>query len=324
VRWSGSFVLGLFAFAACYETPRPPCAFLCGNDNSCPSSYFCASDGWCKADGVADGLVCDPTVNDASVVDGPAPDGSIDASDLDAPEDGRPVDAGVDAAAIDAPTDAPTDAPIDAAGAMLTITTPNPLDFGSIAQTTSTTSTVTVRNGGGGPTTALTVAVTGTSFTRVTGASDTCTGQTLAPSTDCSFDVRYAPTGVGSATGVASASAAAGGTVSSNLTGASTASLVSSPGGLNFGPITVGQMASLTLTLSNVGGATTGTITTTAPTGEFTITTDACVTTTVAAGDSCDVTVQFAPTAPGTQSATLTLNATPGGPRPITVTGMGQ
>ena len=34
--------------SGCYDTPKPTCAFLCGDDGACPDGYSCAGDGWCK------------------------------------------------------------------------------------------------------------------------------------------------------------------------------------------------------------------------------------------------------------------------------------
>jgi len=33
--------------AACYKTPTPPCAFLCGPEGECPADYFCGDDNRC-------------------------------------------------------------------------------------------------------------------------------------------------------------------------------------------------------------------------------------------------------------------------------------
>jgi len=84
--------------SGCFKTPQPDCAFLCGAGGSCPTDYFCAEDGVCKRDGIANtfdcGFVAPP---DAGIpVDAPI---GIDAAP-DAPPDAAPdagLDAGVDA-----------------------------------------------------------------------------------------------------------------------------------------------------------------------------------------------------------------------------------
>lgn len=318
-----SFVLAAVAsvaVTACYDTPRPACAFLCGTDSSCPDGYFCATDGWCKSTGTADNLVCEPGAIDAAVQDTATPD----APDIDAglPDASEP-DAAIDAA-IDAPVDAPTDAAVDAAVAALTIITASPLAFGNVAETDSATLPVMVRNGGGAASTALAVTVTGTGFTRVA-AGDTCDGMTLASMATCSFSVQFAPGALGAATGVASATATSGGMVSINLTGTGVAALSPSSPTLAFGNVTVASTAMTTVTLTNDGGATTGTLTT-ARTGDaaFSILSDTCHGMTVGAGLTCTITARFAPTATGAVTGQLAVTGSPGGPVMIGLTGTGQ
>lgn len=50
--------LGASLLTGCFSKPTPDCAFLCGAGQSCPDGYFCASDGACKKDGLADGFDC--------------------------------------------------------------------------------------------------------------------------------------------------------------------------------------------------------------------------------------------------------------------------
>lgn len=80
----------LAALAACYETPRPPCAFSCGRSGDCPGGYSCRADDWCKRDDLADDYACAPPRPDAAP---PAPDASPDG-------DGGEI---ADAALFDAP-----------------------------------------------------------------------------------------------------------------------------------------------------------------------------------------------------------------------------
>ena len=96
-----TFVLAVVA--GCYDDPRPACAFLCSEDQTCPADYACAPDGWCKRDDVSPEFVCDPQQPgiDATAIDAPA---------LDAPAPDAPPD---DASLLDAATDAPFDAPTD-------------------------------------------------------------------------------------------------------------------------------------------------------------------------------------------------------------------
>ncbi|MEZ4399437.1 MAG: choice-of-anchor D domain-containing protein [Kofleriaceae bacterium] len=291
----------LGAAGACYAPPRPDCAFLCGSDGSCGDGYYCAPDGWCKRDGVAPTLVCEP--------------GSVDAAPADAAVD-APPDAVVDAP-VDAAVDAPPDAAPDAGTAMLAIVTASPLAFGAVPQTQTATQPVMVRNGGTVAASALTVSVTGTGFTRVMGATDTCTGQILAPMATCSFEVRFTPAAVGPATGLASAAAAVGGTVSLNLTGTGTAALTAAPAALTLTPDQVGAV-----TFTNAGAATTAALAV-ALTGatDFTVDTDACAGVALIAGDACSVGVRFTASGSGTFTGQLAITGNPGGPVMVPITG---
>lgn len=68
----------------CFSKPQPDCAFLCGAGDACPDGYFCAGDGVCKRDGLAETFDCGFV---APIDAGPPPDAPPDAS----------ADAGVDA-----------------------------------------------------------------------------------------------------------------------------------------------------------------------------------------------------------------------------------
>ena len=54
--------------SACYETPRPDCAFLCGPDEECPQGYSC-DDGYCKKDDAPESLECGDPLLDAAPVE---------------------------------------------------------------------------------------------------------------------------------------------------------------------------------------------------------------------------------------------------------------
>jgi hypothetical protein len=98
------------------------------------------------------------------------------------------------------------------------------------------------------------------------------------------FEARFAPAALGPATGVAAVSATAGGTVSINLTGTGAPMLTASPTTVGFGDVASGATPERTVTLTNAGTVTTGTLTA-AVTGDarFSIATDSCSAATVAA-----------------------------------------
>ncbi len=86
----------------CYETPRPECAFICGDNGACPADYSCRADNWCKRSDVQDTFVCDTRAVDAATsidaaigADAATTDAAAtDAAATDArPADARPADA---------------------------------------------------------------------------------------------------------------------------------------------------------------------------------------------------------------------------------------
>lgn len=118
----GLLLLAGLALPACYDTPTPACAFLCGQGGACPDGYTCRADSWCRREDVPDDTVCAPP-SDASPTAADAAPGdasTFDAAPLDAALfDAATSDAATpDAAAPDAslPDASPPDAaPIDAA-----------------------------------------------------------------------------------------------------------------------------------------------------------------------------------------------------------------
>ncbi len=55
-----SVISVMFAAApiACFSPPSPDCAYLCSSDKRCPDGYYCAQDGACKRNGVAETFDC--------------------------------------------------------------------------------------------------------------------------------------------------------------------------------------------------------------------------------------------------------------------------
>jgi hypothetical protein len=94
--WLDALLAGslLVAATACYSTPRPECAFLCGEGGSCPDGYGCADDGWCKRDDVPATFDCvgatvDAQIADTAVsIDAETPDATIDSGGGDGDGDG--------------------------------------------------------------------------------------------------------------------------------------------------------------------------------------------------------------------------------------------
>ena len=85
------------------------------------------------------------------------------------------------------------------------------------------------------------------------------------------------------------------------------ADLSFSPVPYDYGSVSPGQTATQLFTLANSGQAATGPLTVTVPgSAAFTTTSDACTGSSLAPGQSCQVTVKFAPASTGAVTATLT------------------
>ena len=106
-----------------------------------------------------------------------------------------------------------------------------------------------------------------------------------------------------------------------------TATLGASPASFGFGSVDVGSSsASQAFLISNSGGASSGTLSTSltgsAP-SQFVISSNSCTGSSLGSGGNCSISVQFRPTSTGSKSATLRISATPGGTVDIPLTGTG-
>jgi hypothetical protein len=101
--------------------------------------------------------------------------------------------------------------------------------------------------------------------------------------------------------------------------------LVANPTSEDFGMVNVGSTsATKTVTVANVGPGTTGAITVALSGGSaFVIDSDGCKEMSLATTGTCSVTVHFAPTASGPQSATLKVSSSPGGEADVPLSGTG-
>lgn len=195
---------------------------------------------------------------------------------------------------------------------------PTSLTFpGTVIGQISTTQTVTLTNAGGVPLTLIAPSITGP-FT----VSSTCAGQ-LAGNASCAFQVGFAPTASGAASGKLTVSDTLR-TQTVQLTGSGLEPPVIgvSPTSLTFAAQQVGvASAPLTLTLTNTGGAAmakpsfawTGAAATSFSTGTTT-----CAAT-LSAGASCTVQAIFKPVGAGASVAMLTLSSPTPGVQAVTV-----
>ncbi len=171
--------------------------------------------------------------------------------------------------------------------------------------------TATFQNSGGVAVPLTTPQVSSSDFT----LTSTNCGALLAPGASCTVSVAFTPGSAGSRSGMltlaGSASNGPRAQVALNGTGLAPAHLRWTPTSLSFGGQNLNTTSSSqSLTLTNDGGVATS-LTAPVLTGQYLIAGNQCGST-LAAGGSCTISVQFAPTSGGSQAGTLTM-AAPGG-----------
>jgi len=216
------------------------------------------------------------------------------------------------------------------AGPAVTLT-PTTLTFASTTVGVPTAAqVVTVTNSGTAALTLTSETLTGTNATSFLISANTCT-TSLAAGASCAVSVEFKPTAAGTLTASLSIADNATGspqTVSLAGTGTAAAPAVTlTPASLTFVSTTVGSTtAPQVVTIKNSGTATL-TLTSETLTGKnatsFLISANTC-TTSLAAGASCAVSVEFKPAAAGALTASLSIadNAT-GSPQSVSLTGTG-
>ncbi len=216
--------------------------------------------------------------------------------------------------------------PISGAGLAPALLAVTPTTHGFGPQTAGMTTApiaFTISNTGGVSAGAITTVLSGNDPGDFA-VSSTCT--TLAGGANCAINVTFTPGTIGARSATLTVQSAAGGSVPIALsgTGLAPAALAVAPTAHNFGSITVGGTTFPTgLTISNTGGATTGTISVMVigPTAADFAATTAC--TTLTGGDTCTVNVTFTPAAAGSRNADLLVSASPGGTRVVSLSGIG-
>ena len=187
---------------------------------------------------------------------------------------------------------------------------PTSLSFGSVKVGTSLTMSQTVTNAGGSPLSITTAAVSGSGF------SDSGLSLPLALTAGQSytFNVIFAPTSTGSASGTLSFTLGSSGnsvTVPLSGTGASAGQLSVTPATLSFGNVVVGATASTPATLSANGTSVT-VKSATLSSSEFSLS-GISFPVTVAAGKSVSFSVNFKPQASGGASGTISFASSASG-----------
>jgi hypothetical protein len=194
--------------------------------------------------------------------------------------------------------------------------------------TTSPTRTLTVTNLGETASTPIATSITGADPGQFTKSADGCDGQALAAGESCEVNAAFTPTATGSKSGGLRASTSeSSATAALTGTGVAPANLTISPSPHGFGTHATGTTSpAQTFTVTNTGGAPSGTIATSiggADPAQFARSADNCNGQTLAPGASCTVAGAFAPTSLGAKAASLQVSATPGGSAAAALSGTG-
>jgi predicted small lipoprotein YifL len=198
---------------------------------------------------------------------------------------------------------------------------PTSLDFGTLLVGNTSTLSIQVTNTSAAP--AVFNGITPTGDYTLSGSCP-MPGGSLAPATSCTVKATFAPTQSGTRNGVIKvASSLSTFPLTILLTGVGAQShLQANPASLDFGSLSLGVVADLTLTLNNSGNAPITRLAL-AITGEYAITTP-CAVTTLDAGDSCSITLVFTPTTSGVRAGDLTVTSSDASsPMKLPLTGTG-
>jgi hypothetical protein len=193
----------------------------------------------------------------------------------------------------------------------------NPLPMSPMA-------TFTVTNHGGQPAGPVSVQLTGADFAI---ADNACEGAVLMPQATCAIQVRFRPTTAGPRTGTLEAKVPGLQVPPAALSGigGEAARIAVQPADHGFGSLQVGQKSVFTFDVTNEGGAEAGKLAFVLEgmnITEFSAAGDPACDVPLGPGASCGVTVTFAPTIPGTKTASLRVAGSPGGFVKVGLTGM--
>jgi uncharacterized repeat protein (TIGR01451 family) len=197
------------------------------------------------------------------------------------------------------------------------------LDFGQqVVGTTSQPMTITVANTGTTDLIVQDAAVTGDFAADATG----CTALPVPPGQTCAISVTFSPTATGTRSGTLSiTSNAASSPDTATLTGTGVAPVLAvTASSLDFGTVPIGTLSSpQNVTVTNAG--TSGLhVTAATASGPFAISADGCSGgSAIAPGNSCQISVQFAPVSTGPASGTLSISSD-GGTAAVALTGSGS
>jgi len=191
-------------------------------------------------------------------------------------------------------------------GAAAVTVSPGSLNLGTLTVgETSAAGTVTLKN-----LQSVTLSFTGITASNGFAVAGNNCGTTIAAGASCTVGVTFSPTVTGAASGALTFKDNAPNSPQTvSLSGTGSVAVTLSPGNLNLGTATVGTTsASQTVRVTNAG-TTTATVSSVSATGDFADTTNCS---SLTAGNSCTVTVTFAPVLAGTRTGTLTVNLSAG------------
>jgi hypothetical protein len=180
-----------------------------------------------------------------------------------------------------------------------------PTDFGNVAVGTTANTTVTV-------TATRTVTISSITTSAPFGVTPPALPVTLNTGGTLSMPVRFAPTVAGGANGTLQFTTDSG-NVPLNLHGTGTQpGLGATPSALSFDTVPTGANKTLSVSITNTGTSAVTITSSTAPTAPFTATGLPANGSTLAAGASVSVTVNYAPTAVGNQTGSLVVASNAG------------
>ena len=181
---------------------------------------------------------------------------------------------------------------------------PAPYDYGQVTAGRAALQTFVLANMGTKATGRLRVKLAGSAGFTITG--DRC--HSLGPGKTCTVTVRFAPGRSGTVTATLTAASKEHLVTATDVLAGSGRALGAAPGlvftpaAYDFGTVFTGKTASQPFTLTNSGGAATGPLTVSLSSfgsPEFFITSNTCTGTSLGPGQTCTVTVRFAPVGPG-------------------------
>lgn len=189
---------------------------------------------------------------------------------------------------------------------------PSSMSFGSVSVGTSKSMTQTLTNSGGSSLKITAASTSGSGFS-IAGLT---LPVTLSAGQTASFTVKFAPSASGSSNGSLSITSDGSNpslTVPLSGSGASAGTLSANPTSLSFGSVQVGNSTSKSQTVTNSGGSDVTISGASSSAGAFSVS-GLSLPTTLSAGESVTFTVQFAPTAGGSASGSLTLTSNASNP----------